>query len=126
MLYIKGFFTGEYNVISGKIKSKKDVLYTIQGKWDGRIDITNSKTKVITITFYHSSFFVINSKWIENRSFVGFKRCKESAQDHTTFGPTRGLGVTKVINYYSFIISSFFFTFFIPLFIVLEEIGVNR
>lgn len=42
----KGFFTGEYNVITGKIRnSKKDILHTIQGKWDGRIDITNCKTK---------------------------------------------------------------------------------
>lgn len=41
----KGFFTGEYNVVNGKIKSKKDVLYTLQGKWDGKIDITNTKAK---------------------------------------------------------------------------------
>lgn len=40
----KGFF-GEYNVISGKITQKKDVLYTLSGKWDGRMDITNAKTK---------------------------------------------------------------------------------
>lgn len=41
----KGFFTGEYNVVVGKIRMKKDVLHTFQGKWDGRIDITNTKTK---------------------------------------------------------------------------------
>jgi hypothetical protein len=44
----KGFFTGEYNVISGKIKQKKDTLYTITGKWDGKMDITkNKKTEVL-------------------------------------------------------------------------------
>jgi len=41
----KGFFGGEYNVISAKIKKNKDTLYTLSGKWDERIDITNTKTK---------------------------------------------------------------------------------
>jgi hypothetical protein len=41
----KGFFGGEYNAISGKIKRNKDTPYTISGKWDSRIEITNTKTK---------------------------------------------------------------------------------
>lgn len=41
----KPFFGGEYNAINGKIKKGKDTLYTLNGKWDGRIDISNAKGK---------------------------------------------------------------------------------
>jgi len=41
----KPFFGGDYNTISAKVKRGKDTLYTISGKWDGKIDITNTKTK---------------------------------------------------------------------------------
>jgi len=41
----KPFWGGDYNGISAKIKRNKDTLYTISGKWDGRMDVTNSKTK---------------------------------------------------------------------------------
>jgi len=41
----RDFFGGEYNVISAKVKRNKDTLYTLSGKWDERIDITNTKTK---------------------------------------------------------------------------------
>lgn len=47
----KPFFGGEYNCITAKIKQRKDTLYTISGKWDDRMDITNSKTKQTEVLF---------------------------------------------------------------------------
>jgi len=41
----KPFFGGSYNTVSVKIKHKKELLYTIGGTWDGRLDITNCKEK---------------------------------------------------------------------------------
>jgi hypothetical protein len=45
----KPFWGGEYNVVSGKIKQGKDTVYTVYGKWDSRIDITNTKTKTTEV-----------------------------------------------------------------------------
>jgi hypothetical protein len=45
----KPFWGGEYNIVQGKIKHHKDTVYTIYGKWDGRIDYTNTKTKITDV-----------------------------------------------------------------------------
>lgn len=45
----KPFFGGDYNVISAKLKRGKDTLYTLSGKWDQRIDITNCKAKTTEV-----------------------------------------------------------------------------
>ncbi|EFA79871.1 oxysterol binding family protein [Heterostelium album PN500] len=45
----KPFFGGEYNTVSGKIKRKDEVLYSFSGKWDNRIDITNTKKKTTEV-----------------------------------------------------------------------------
>eukprot|EP01121_Diplochlamys_sp_Union-15-3_P004841 TRINITY_DN1503_c0_g1_i1.p1 TRINITY_DN1503_c0_g1~~TRINITY_DN1503_c0_g1_i1.p1 ORF type:complete len:305 (-),score=41.80 TRINITY_DN1503_c0_g1_i1:24-851(-) len=39
----KPFFGGEYNSIVGQIQKNNEVLYTISGKWDSEINITDSK-----------------------------------------------------------------------------------
>lgn len=41
----KGFFTGGYNNISGKILKGKEVLYQLSGKWSNIMYIKNPKTK---------------------------------------------------------------------------------
>jgi len=50
---MKGFFTGTYNELGGKIKriSTGEVLYTLSGQWDDKIYITNTKTKVQEVLF---------------------------------------------------------------------------
>ncbi|KYQ90821.1 oxysterol binding family protein [Tieghemostelium lacteum] len=50
----KPFFGGEYNVVTGKIKKKSETFYQFSGKWDDRIDITNTKKKT-TETFWDVS-----------------------------------------------------------------------
>eukprot|EP01132_Coremiostelium_polycephalum_P003983 gene3983-4984_t len=41
----KPFIGGEYNVVSGKIKQKSETIYSFNGKWDNKIDLTNIKKK---------------------------------------------------------------------------------
>lgn len=41
----KGFFGGDYNVVSGKIMHKKKTLYTFQGKWDKQLTGKGAKDK---------------------------------------------------------------------------------
>eukprot|EP01111_Echinosteliopsis_oligospora_P003642 TRINITY_DN1571_c0_g1_i1.p1 TRINITY_DN1571_c0_g1~~TRINITY_DN1571_c0_g1_i1.p1 ORF type:complete len:431 (+),score=100.70 TRINITY_DN1571_c0_g1_i1:292-1584(+) len=42
----KPLWGGEYNCVSGKIRNtKKATLYTITGKWDGKLDITDNSVK---------------------------------------------------------------------------------
>jgi len=41
----KPFFGGEYNAIAGKIKKGKDTVYSLSGKWDDKIFISNCKNK---------------------------------------------------------------------------------
>jgi len=45
----KPFFGGQYNTVYVKIRHKKDLLYTISGTWDGRLDITNCKDKTTEV-----------------------------------------------------------------------------
>jgi len=40
----KPIFGGEYNVISGKVCFQKEKLFSIQGKWDSKIELVDSKT----------------------------------------------------------------------------------
>jgi len=47
----KPFFGGEYNCITGKIRRRKDAVYSISGKWDDRMDITNIKAKQTEVLF---------------------------------------------------------------------------
>jgi len=45
----KPWFGGEYNVIVGRIHRSEEVLYTINGKWDGEIQITDVKKQSKTV-----------------------------------------------------------------------------
>lgn len=51
----KGYFTGSYNVITGKIyrlnEGKKKVLYELSGKWSEAMYITNAKTGEKSVLF---------------------------------------------------------------------------
>lgn len=50
---VKGFVTGTYNAIQGKImrQSSGDVLYEISGKWNEVMEIKNMKTGVKSVFF---------------------------------------------------------------------------
>eukprot|EP01114_Cavostelium_apophysatum_P008315 TRINITY_DN2071_c0_g1_i2.p1 TRINITY_DN2071_c0_g1~~TRINITY_DN2071_c0_g1_i2.p1 ORF type:complete len:1089 (+),score=358.13 TRINITY_DN2071_c0_g1_i2:115-3381(+) len=45
----KPMFGGEYNVVTAKIKRERETLFTISGKWDGEINIKNTKTEEIEL-----------------------------------------------------------------------------
>jgi hypothetical protein len=47
----KGFWSGEYNTVAGKVKRGEDVLYTIAGKWDESLSITDNNTKQQQVLF---------------------------------------------------------------------------
>jgi hypothetical protein len=47
----KGFWSGEYNQVVGKVKRGEDVLYTIAGKWDESLSIVDNNTKQTQVLF---------------------------------------------------------------------------
>jgi len=47
----KPFWGGEHNVVAGKVKRGDDVLYTIEGKWDQSLSITDCNTKQTQVLF---------------------------------------------------------------------------
>ncbi|OMJ21525.1 Oxysterol-binding protein-like protein [Smittium culicis] len=53
----KGFFSGQYNEVAGKIKriSTDEVLYEVSGNWQHKMTITNKKTKVSEVLFDSST-----------------------------------------------------------------------
>ncbi len=47
----KPFWGGEYNCVAGKVKRGDDLLFTIDGKWDQSLTITDCNTKQTQVLF---------------------------------------------------------------------------
>jgi len=68
----KPMFGGEYNALSGKILCNKEKLYTLQGKWDSRIELIDAKTNAVK-TLWNPVEAVQNIKELKQKKKNGEK-----------------------------------------------------
>jgi hypothetical protein len=61
---MKGFFTGTYNGLKGKIKKQStgEVLYTVGGKWSEQIILTSAAKKATPVVWFDAHAAVVHDK----------------------------------------------------------------